>query len=226
VFDDLAVLEALDLHLRAGWSPNPWTRRCAAIRSPSATRASKASRSPALKETRQLRYFVAVAEELHFGRAADRLGVAQPSLSRAVRGLEGVLGTQLFERSTRHVGLTSAGQSLLIDARAALDAVSSAGRRAVRAGLARPSLAIASKPDGDAGVLCEVLAALQREAPGVEAELLFAAAGDQAATMLRDGRADVALVPAPFDERGLDWKCSPRRASSRFRPLTRSPPRK
>ena len=115
-----------------------------------------------------------------------------------------MLGTELFERSTRHVSLTSAGEALVIDARVALDAVSAAGRRAVRAGRAGSTLVVASKPDGDAGVLPELLGALQREAPGVEAELVFAATGDRAASMLRDGRADVALVPAPFDERGLD----------------------
>jgi DNA-binding transcriptional LysR family regulator len=90
-------------------------------------------------ELRQLRYFVAVAEELHFGRAADRLHMSQSPLSRAIRELERELGVVLFVRTTRRVELTPAGAALLERARRALSEVDLAvdearGRIGVRPG--------------------------------------------------------------------------------------------
>ncbi|MFI5909719.1 LysR family transcriptional regulator [Dactylosporangium sp. NPDC051541] len=152
-------------------------------------------------ETRQLRYFVAVAEECHFGRAAERLGMAQPPLSRAIRELERRLGVQLLERTTRQVTLTPAGAALLADARVALDAVRRAERRARRAAEPVPSLRVALKADYDAGLLPKILDAFT----GRPVELLLGGRGEQVPA-LHDGRADVALLPTPFDERGLDFE--------------------
>jgi len=154
-------------------------------------------------ETRQLRYFVAVAEELHFGRAAERLGMAQPPLSRAIRVLERQLGVALLERTTRKVTLTAAGEVLLRDARAALDAVTAAARRTRQAGGPSPRLRVALKADFDGGLLPQILTAYSAGEAVLSAELVLGGVGEQAQA-LRDGRADVGLVFSPFDGHGLD----------------------
>jgi DNA-binding transcriptional LysR family regulator len=154
-------------------------------------------------ETRELRYFVAVAEELHFGRAAERLGIAQPPLSRAIRQLERRLGVTLVERTSRSARLTPAGESLLRDGRTALDAVAAAARRARRAGPAEPRLILVMKPGGDGGLLPGILARYEAESAAIPVEIVFSAAERPA--MLRDGRADVGLLLQPPDDlAGLD----------------------
>lgn len=154
-------------------------------------------------ETRQLRYFVAVAEELNFGRAAERLRMAQPPLSRAIRELERQLGVSLLERTTRRVELTPSGEVLLRDARTALDAVTAAARRAQHAGEETPQLRVALKADVDGGLLPRILEAYAALDTGQPATLVLGRYGEQAAA-LRDGRADVGLLLDPVDARGLD----------------------
>src|SRR5579859_364482 len=150
-------------------------------------------------ETRQLRYFLAVAEELHFGRAAQRLGMAQPPLSRAIAQLERRMGVQLLERTSRAVSLTAAGQVFLTESRKALDAVSASVRRAQRAGRTEPKLTLAMKPNGDAGLLESILRRYRRDPDAVDVEVIVCGIGEQA-PMLRDGRADVAFLTAPYDD--------------------------
>ncbi|MCK9876682.1 LysR family transcriptional regulator [Frankia sp. Ag45/Mut15] len=154
-------------------------------------------------EVRELRYFVAVAEELHFGRAAERLAMAQPPLSRAIRELERRLGARLLERTTRRVELTPAGQVLLRDARVALEAVTAAARRTRHAARPAPTLRVALKADYDAGMLPAILAAYREQETTIEVELLLGGLGEQERA-LRDGRADVALLPTPAEPRGLE----------------------
>ncbi|MGA5507635.1 LysR family transcriptional regulator [Streptomyces umbrinus] len=155
-------------------------------------------------ETRELRYFVAVAEELHFGRAAERLGMAQPPLSRAIQQLERRLGVSLLERNRRGVSLTGAGEVLLQEGRAALDATTAAARRTRRAGGAdgpggpRNRLVLAVKAAASHELLQKLLAAYAAEPDAAEIEVLPSGTCDQEA-MLRDGRADVALMHAPFN---------------------------
>ncbi|MEW2166032.1 LysR family transcriptional regulator [Streptomyces sp. NPDC007084] len=161
-------------------------------------------------ETRELRYFLAVAEELHFGRAAERLGMAQPPLSRAIQQLERRLGVSLLKRNRRGVALTGAGEMLLHEGRAALDATTAAARRTRRAGGAggmggadspggpRNRLVLAVKAGASHELLHKLLDAYAAEPDAAEVEVLPSGTCEQEG-MLRDGRADVALMHAPFN---------------------------
>jgi DNA-binding transcriptional LysR family regulator len=145
-------------------------------------------------ELRTLRYFVAVAEELHFGRAAHRLHMSQPPLSRAIRHLENDLGTTLFHRSPAGVALTEAGHTLLDEARALLD---HADR--VRARLTRRTITVGLLGDHGAARLA---AAFRRQRPDVEIRVRETDLTDPTCG-LRTNQVDVALTRGPFDESGL-----------------------
>jgi DNA-binding transcriptional LysR family regulator len=137
-------------------------------------------------ETRELVYFVAVAEELHFSRAAERLGIAQPPLSRTVSRLERRIGVRLLERTSRHVELTPAGVVFLDECRRLLGGLDTAVRHTQRAG-GPARLVLAIRPGTGSGLLAQALGSHDGAAP----ELVFT--NDQASA-LRDGTADFALL--------------------------------
>jgi DNA-binding transcriptional LysR family regulator len=144
-------------------------------------------------ETRELAYFVAVAEERHFGKAAARLGIAQPPLSRAIKQLERRLGVELFTRTSRGVDRTEAGEVLLDEARKILEAIEAAAERTRRAGQKRPSLVLIHKPGSDGGLLPSILKAYEREADSLPVDVRTCGAGEQAG-LLRSGAGDVAIM--------------------------------
>jgi len=152
-------------------------------------------------ETRELRYFVAVAEESHVGRAAERLGMAQPPLSRAIAQLERRLGGALFVRTPRGVTLTSAGETLLREGRAALAAVEAAERRTRRTVDAggRAAVVLTAKAGASSELMVKLLDAYAAEPDAVAIDVVLSPPGHQA-LMLRDGRADVAILHRPFDD--------------------------
>ncbi|WP_371660490.1 LysR substrate-binding domain-containing protein [Streptomyces sp. NBC_00280] len=156
-------------------------------------------------ELRQLRYFVTVAEELHFGRAAERLHIVQPTVSQQVQRLERELGVKLFDRSPRQVRLTTAGQQFLPAAKAVLTAEESA--RAVAAGLAgraAKTLRVGTV-EGMGERLDRVLEAFERQAPGVRVELVSVPVQERL-RQVADHRLDAAFVRGPREaEAGLQY---------------------
>jgi LysR family transcriptional regulator, benzoate and cis,cis-muconate-responsive activator of ben and cat genes len=155
-------------------------------------------------EIRELQYFVAVAEELHFGKAAERLDIAQPALSRTVAQLERRLGVTLLERTSRKVTLTEAGAVLLAEARLILGAVATAERRTQEAAQNRPKVVLAVKT-GTAGELLAKLLDAYRAEPGAATVELLLCEAHQHQRLLLSGQADVALLHLPFDPAdGLD----------------------
>ncbi|MFX4293675.1 LysR family transcriptional regulator [Streptomyces bohaiensis] len=153
-------------------------------------------------ETRELRYFLAVAEELHIGRAAERLGMAQPPLSRAIQQLERRLGVLLLVRNRRGVALTEAGEVLHQEARVVVDAATAAARRTRRAVAgddgSRTRLVLAVKAGDSHDLLRRLLGAYSAEPDAAEIEILPSGTCEQG-EMLRDGRADAALMHTPFN---------------------------
>ncbi|WP_395298256.1 LysR family transcriptional regulator [Kitasatospora hibisci] len=157
-------------------------------------------------ELRQLRCFVAVAEELHFGRAADRLLLGQPAVSQQVRRLERELKVELFDRSPRYVRLTPAGERFLPAARGVLAAEDAA--RALAADLAAPNVLRLGTVTGLGEKLDLILDTYQRRAPDVLVELHAAPVRDRLAR-LSDGRLDAAFVRGTIAEANADLRFLP-----------------
>jgi DNA-binding transcriptional LysR family regulator len=150
-------------------------------------------------DLRKLRYFVAVADRLHFGRAADDLHIAQPVLSRQIRALEHDLGAALLTRDSHRVTLTDAGEQLLADAGPLLSSADAARRRVTLAARGGRRLMVGFR----AGVA--VAPAIERFAdrhPDVVVDVQRLE-GDDQATKLLDGRIDIGYVRLPIDETGL-----------------------
>lgn len=151
-------------------------------------------------ELRHLRYFLAVAEEKHFGRAAARLHMAQPPLSQQVRQLEAELGVTLLERTTRKVDLTPAGEAYLARVRAVLEAVEAAGEEARRIhdGL-EGRLVLGCVGSATYSLLPSLARTLREQLPGVDFTFRGEMLSPDQVAALRDGSVDLALLRPPGD---------------------------
>ncbi|WP_405698199.1 LysR family transcriptional regulator [Streptomyces sp. NBC_01185] len=152
-------------------------------------------------ELRTLRYFVAVAEELHFGRAATRLHMSQPPLSRAIKQLEADVGALLLTRSPMGVTLTPVGTVLLDEARALLDHADRVRAR-VGAAAGAATFTVGILGDGTDPGVSRLAAAYRRNHPGIDIRVRDTDLTDPTCG-LRAGLVDVALTRAPFDETAL-----------------------
>ncbi|GAA4616707.1 LysR substrate-binding domain-containing protein [Saccharopolyspora hordei] len=155
-------------------------------------------------ELRHLTAFIAVAEELHFGRAAKRLQMAQPPLSQQIRQLERELGVQLFERNTRSVRLTNAGESLLEPARTVLEDVDTAVRAAKAAGrgeYGRVTVGFAGASSHESLPL--LTRAVRAAHPGLELVMRGQTYANVALAKVADGSLDLGFVRLPVNQPGV-----------------------
>jgi DNA-binding transcriptional LysR family regulator len=152
--------------------------------------------TPTRIELRHLRYFLAVADELHFRRAAERLHMAQPPLSQAIRAIEHELGVQLFDRTSRSVSLTEAGRVFAADARSLLAGVDFAIGEARRAAVDQAVIQIGCVPDAPIAHLHRFLAGLREILPDAQPRLRNLASLDQASE-LRAGHLDLGILHDP-----------------------------
>lgn len=156
---------------------------------------------------RHLRYFAVVAEERHFGRAARRLHIAQPPLSRQIQDLEAELGFPLFDRSRRQVELTPAGAVLLRHLRGVFDALDLAVHQARRASAGELGRVVVGYLSSLAysGII-ELIRGFRAQFPSVELSLREMSPQQQV-DALKDGHIDVGFVRAPLDDASLASEC-------------------
>ncbi|WP_309779770.1 LysR substrate-binding domain-containing protein [Curtobacterium sp. SORGH_AS_0776] len=150
-------------------------------------------------DLRKLRYFAAVADTLSFGRAAERLRIAQPVLSRQIRALEQELGMQLFVRDTRGTELTDNGRVLLAEARSLLASAAAVRRRVAIAARGQDVFTVGFMPGL---TVTDAVRGFRRGAPSVEVRVMRTGWEEQVA-VLHDGRADVSYLREPFDGAGV-----------------------
>lgn len=155
-------------------------------------------------ELRHLRYFVAVAEELNFTRAAARLHTSQPSLSQQIRQLEAEIGIALLDRSRHHVALTDGGRIFLREVRDILGRLAHAGRLAKQAAGGRAGeLAVGTFPAADVSILPRLRALVATQLPDLRL-LLHSKYALEPGMGLQSGALDVAFMRGPLDADGLD----------------------
>lgn len=151
-------------------------------------------------ELRELRYFVVLAEELHFGRAAERLHLAQPSLSQAIQRLEAELRVPLFDRDRRHVELTAAARAVLDRARELLAAAAELPTVARAAHGSIGGVVVISYVDyARAAAMPALLTALRRRCPDALVTTRAAGSSPEALRSVRSGRSDAAILRTPIE---------------------------
>lgn len=156
-------------------------------------------------ELRHIRYFIAVAEELNFTRAAERLRTAQPSLSQQIRDLEEEVGTPLLERTKRRVALTTAGRAFLDEARLVMAQTQRALMMARRAAQAeQKKLTIGFLPSAEVKIFPSVLSSIRAQFPDVQVELRHMTTAEQRDALV-NGSIDVAFMRLPVDESTMIW---------------------
>ncbi len=157
-------------------------------------------------ELRHLRYFIAVAEELNFTRAAERLRTAQPSLSQQIRDLEDQVGTPLLERTKRRVALTAAGRAFLDEARLVMAQTQRAILMARRAAQAeQKKLTIGFLPSAEVKIFPSVLSSIRAQFPDTPVELRHMTTAEQREALAQNS-IDVAFMRRPVDGNTLIYE--------------------
>ncbi|MDZ8050785.1 MAG: LysR family transcriptional regulator [Aulosira sp. ZfuVER01] len=157
-------------------------------------------------ELRHLRYFVTLAEELHFGKAAEKLHIAQPPLSQQIRQLERELGFELFHRTKRNVRLTEAGQVFLGEVQQIFKQLQQAiqtGRQTNRGEIGQ--LVVGFVSTAAYNILPTILKNFRSLVPGVSLEL-HELTTDQQLEWLREGRMDVGFIRPPVEDHTFSWE--------------------